>query len=206
MALRGAFHPGPEDGVDGGTLVLLGWTGGAQWPAFAASPEYADGAPDPLDRWTRRLLGAAAAALGGVALFPGEGPPFRPFQRWAMKAEGLTQSPLGLLIHPEWGLWHAWRGALVVPERWALAETADRPSPCEGCAWPCLTACPVGAFRPGDYDIAACAGVLAQGGCMATGCAARLACPVRPAVPYGAAQMGFHMRALRVGLARAALG
>jgi hypothetical protein len=38
---------------------------------------------------------------------------------------------------------------------------------------------------------------------MAAGCAARLACPVRPAVPYAADQMGFHMRALRVGLARA---
>ena len=40
LALRGAFHPTPQDlvpnlpdGTQPGTLLLLGWTGGAQWPA-----------------------------------------------------------------------------------------------------------------------------------------------------------------------------
>ncbi len=211
--MRGAFHPEPEDGVPGfadgaaaGTLVLLGWTGGAQWPAFAASGEFADGRADPLDRWTRRLVDAAAAALAGRALYPGEGPPFMPFQRWAMQAEGIGASPLGLLVHPDWGLWHAWRGALVLRERLALVDVPDRASPCEGCARPCLSACPVGAFDVGHYDTAACATVLETGGCVADGCSARLACPVRPAVPYGKAQMRFHMTALRLGLARLAAG
>jgi len=212
MAVRGAFYPEPGDGVpelaDGapaGTLVLVGWTGGAQWPAFAASAEFGDGRPDPLDRWTRRTLGAAAARLGAVVLHPGEGPPFLPFQRWAMRAEGLSPSPLGLLIHPVWGLWHAYRGALVLRQRVALVEMPAVRSPCEGCARPCLSACPVGAFSAGGYDVAGCAGHLdgaAGDGCLSGGCAARVACPVRPAVPYGAAQLGFHMAALRVGLRR----
>ena len=75
MALRGALHPLPEDNVpplpDGApaaTLVLLGWTGGRQWPAFAASAEAQDRQPHPLDRWSRRLVDAAAAALGAAGL------------------------------------------------------------------------------------------------------------------------------------------
>ncbi len=205
MAVRGALWVGPEDGLAEGTLVLLGWTGGAQWPVFAASQEFGDGAPDPLDRWTRRLLAAAAAALGGQALYPGEGPPFWPFQRWAMRAEGLAQSPLGLLIHPEWGLWHAWRGALWLPEPLPLVATPDRPAPCETCDRPCVSSCPVAAFQPGAYDIAACASHLAAptSRCPTQGCAARRACPVTPPVVYGPIQMRFHMRALAKGLSRA---
>ena len=204
MVARGALWVGLEDGLAEGTLVLLGWTGGAQWPVFAASAEYGDGAPDPLDRWTRRLLDGAAAALGARALYPGEGPPFWPFQRWAMRAEGLAQSPLGLLIHPEWGLWHAWRGALWLPRRLELVDTPDRPVPCDGCARPCLGACPVAAFQPGAYDTAACATHLAAptSHCPTQGCAARRACPVTPPIPYGPAQMRFHIAALAKGLRR----
>lgn len=176
-----------------------------QWPEFAAGPEFSDGRPDPLDRWTRRLLGHAASRLDALALHPGAGPPYLPFQRWAMRAEGITASPLGLLIHPDWGLWHGYRGALVMRGRLALARLPARASPCEGCARPCLSACPVGAFSVAAYDVAACAGHLDKvpgALCLAEGCAARLACPVRPAVPYGAAQLAFHMAALRVGLRR----
>ncbi len=213
IALRGAFHPTEADQVprfpDGtptATLLLLGWTGGAQFPAFAASPEYADGAPDPLDRYTRRLLAKAARDLNAHPLHPGEGPPYLPFQRWAIRAEALTQSPLGLLIHPQWGLFHAYRGALALRERLPLTHLPPQPSPCDGCAKPCLTACPVGAFTIGAYDTATCAQHLDttphHPPCRTQGCAARLACPIQPAIPYDPTQHAFHMAALRLGLRR----
>lgn len=207
MAVRGAFHPLPEDhvpalpdGSQAGTLVLLGWTGGRQWPAFATAPEAHDGRPHPLDRWSRRLIDAAAAALGAVPLYPFGGPPHHDFQRWALRAEAVARSPIGLLIHPDWGLCHAYRGALAFRQRLALAESADRPSPCAGCSErPCLTACPVAAFSDeGGYDVAACSEYLLQpagAGCLTGGCAARRACPVRPPDPYSGAQTGFHMQA-----------
>jgi len=107
LAWRGAFHPQPGDAVpplaDGspaGTLVLLGFVGGGQWPAFAASAEAGDGRPNPLDRWSRRLVDALAARCGAAALYPSDGPPWWPFQRWAMRAEAVHVSPLGILIHP----------------------------------------------------------------------------------------------------------
>ena len=129
------------------TIVLAGMAGRDGWDAFAASPEARDGADDPLDRWSRRVIERLARELGGKALFPFGGPPFLPFQRWAQRAESVHSSPIGLLIHPHYGLWHSYRGALGFREELAVPEPAAVPSPCVSCTgrW-CLSACPVGAF------------------------------------------------------------
>lgn len=211
LVWRGAFHPTAADGVpplpDGapaGTLVLLGFAGRVGWPAFAASPEAADGAPDPLDRWSRRMATRLAEALGGAALFPFGGRPWLPFQRWAQLAEPVFASPLGLLIHPVWGLWHSYRGALALRDRLALPPRPAAAHPCDSCAArPCLTACPVGAFSPAGYDVAnydvtACAAHIASpagAACMDQGCAARRACPVGAEHRHDEAAARFHMRA-----------
>jgi hypothetical protein len=105
LMIRGAFHPTPADLVPHfpddaavGTLVLLGWTGGHQWPAFAVSREASEGEPHPLDRWTRRLIDGAASALGAIAFYPFGGPPYHDFQRRALRAEPVARSPIRLLI------------------------------------------------------------------------------------------------------------
>jgi ferredoxin len=206
LALRGAFHPGPDDAVPPlpdraptGTLVLLGMVGRRQWPDFAASPEAGDGGADPLDRWSRRVIDGLAAKLGAQPLYPFQGPPWLPFQRWAMKAEPVHRSALGMLIHPSWGLWHSYRGALAFAARWTIPAQARPGNPCDRCrAKPCLTACPVGAFSAERYDVDACAGHLrgSEGGdCLQRGCRARRACPVGATHGFGAQQAAFHMRA-----------
>jgi hypothetical protein len=133
-------------------------------------------------------------------LFPFGGPPHHDFQGWALRAEPVARSPVGLLIHPEWGLWHAYRGALVFRERLPLLGDVERDSPCAGCvSKPCLSTCPVGAFsEERGYDVGACTQYLrgpAGGACVAAGCLARRACPVVPPEPYAAAQQAFHMQA-----------
>ena len=100
LACRGGFHPTEIEDI--ATIILVGFTGNREWPAFANAAEAADGAPDPLDRWSRRVVGALAAELGATPLFPFGGPPFLPFQRWAKLAEPVHSSPLGVLIHPDW--------------------------------------------------------------------------------------------------------
>jgi len=208
LVLRGAFHPDAGDGGDAGTLALLGFAGARGWSDFAASPEALDGAPDPLDRWSRRVIDALAASLGGAALYPFGGPPWHPFQRWAQRAEPVHSSPLGILIHPDWGLWHSYRGAIALPERLDLPPPDPRPSPCDACvARPCLSTCPVGAFTTAGYDVAGCAAHIASAAgadCMASGCAARRACPVGAEHRHGAAQAAFHMRAFRASRASSA--
>jgi hypothetical protein len=185
------------------TIVLAGMAGREGWDAFAASPEASDGLDNPLDRWSRRTMEALARELGAMALFPFGGPPFLPFQRWAQRAESVHSSPIGLLIHSYYGLWHAYRGALGFRKALAVPKPAVVSSPCESCSgrW-CLQACPVGAFTPGAYDVAACAGHLkgaAGADCMGKGCRARRACPVGADHAYGAEEASFLMRAFLRG-------
>lgn len=200
--LRGGFHPAPGDGVPGnpGTLAMIGNAGPAMWETFrAAAPEPA--APNPLDAWTREILTGVARDFGATVLFPFDGPPYLPFQRWAMRGEPVFPSPIGPLIHPVYGLWHAYRAALLFAEHIPLPAPAAVASPCAGCAGkPCLTACPVSALAPGRYDVPACVAFLdgpAGAGCLSLGCAARRACPVGRDYVYAPAQAGFHMAHFR---------
>jgi len=205
LALRGAFHPAPGEfegllpGVRAGTMILLGFTGSLQWDLFRSSPEASDGMPHPLDRWSRRIIAALAGELGAVDIYPNGPPPPLPFQQLAVRAEPVHPSPIGLLIHPEWGLWHAYRGALVLPDRIELPAVEPSAHPCSLCASkPCLSSCPVQAFGGGTFDAQACINHVqsaAGSDCRERGCRARRACPVGPDYRYVEDQARFHMRA-----------
>jgi hypothetical protein len=184
-------------------IVLAGMAGREGWSALAASTEASDGLADPLDRWSRRVIEAVAGELGAKPLFPFGGPPFLPFQQWAQRAEPVHPSPIGILIHPRYGLWHSYRGALGFSEKLAIAAPATVRAPCESCTgrW-CLSACPVGAFSDAGYDVAACVGHLrsaAGADCMGFGCRARRACPVGAEHAYGPEQANFIMAAFLRG-------
>jgi len=199
---RGAFHPVEadavpplEDGAQMGTVVIAGNAGPRMWQAFDAARA---ANPTTLDGWCERVLTDLAARLGARAVFP-FARPYLPFQRWAMRAEACHPSPLGMLIHPDYGLWHGYRGALLFAAAFELPPRDARPSPCASCAGrPCLSACPVGAFSPKGYDVPACARHLAgspEPDCMDIGCLARHACPIGRDYRYVPAQARFHMRA-----------
>jgi len=215
LRLRGAFHPNCEDkvpdvrGVPAGTLVLLGNVGGSMWPTIARSG-YLDGRPDPIDDWSRDTIDALANTLSAVALYPFGGPPFLPFLRWAQRAEAVFPSRMGPLIHPDYGLWHAYRGALVFPERMALPIPSTVLSPCDMCVdKPCLSCCPVDAIADGHYDVVSCANFAAslEGmQCVEYGCAARRACPVGQAFSYPQKQARHHMTVFVDNVRRRGLG
>ncbi len=217
IAWRGAFNPTPDDNVPplannqtAQTIVLVGFAGDLGWNTFAASPEANDGAADPLDRWSRRVVGGLAQHLGATAFYPFGGPPRVPFQRWAQRAEPLHHSPLGILIHARWGLWHSYRGALAFAERFDCPPATPQASPCDSCAAkPCLSACPVNAFATPTaetrLDMAKCGGYLEQSAgqdCRTNGCLARRACPVGAEFTYTPAQAEFHMNNFRRFLTR----
>jgi hypothetical protein len=218
LAVRGAFHPAPGElsavaGVaEPGTVVLLGFTGGDQWSVFQDSREARDGLGHPLDRWSQRVIGVLARELGAADFYPSGSPSSPlPFQRLARRCEPVYPSPIGLLIHETYGLWHAYRGGLCLQERIALpplrplsplrspSPLPQQESPCERCSdRPCLTACPVHAFANGSFDLDACVNhVLSTAGadCRDNGCLARRACPVGPQFRYAPPQARFHMRA-----------
>jgi hypothetical protein len=208
MIARGGFAtdatapdvPARADGRPTRTVVMIGNAGGTMWPRFRR--EQTPG-PNPLDRWTRSVLQPIANRFGADYVHPSD-EPFQPFQRWAQRADDVWQSPIGLMIHPEFGLWHAYRGAfLFAGEVGGLPMVGGRSRPCDTCAdRPCMSTCPVDAFTEQGYDAEACAGHVRSGTeptCLTDGCAARCACPVGTAQRYGPDQMRFHMGAF-VGL------
>ncbi|WP_417722198.1 ferredoxin [Salipiger sp.] len=192
LVIRGALHD------DGGTILLLGPDEPGFWAVFSASGEYGDGGPDPLDRWSKRVIRAIAAPLGGRAVFPSDGPPYPPFLDWAQAAGNAWPSPVGPLVHDTAGLLISYRGAIVLPGEETLTD-ARPPSPCPACPRPCATACPVGAMRAGQvYDVATCQSFLrTEEGrvCRTRGCRVRHACPASAAMRRTDQQAAFHMSA-----------
>jgi hypothetical protein len=212
LRLRGGWVPAAQDALSPlpadrtpAVVWMVGQVGSEVWPAFSASPQARDGLPDPMDRWSKQIGDALAAELGGRALYPSDGPPWHPFQQWAARAEPLQPSPLLMQIHPEHGLWHAYRFALALPllapEDAAVlasvpAQLADICARCSG--QPCLSACPVDAFAGSSYRVDACAAHLhlpQRVACRAQGCQARRACPVGVAHRYVPGHAAFHMAA-----------
>ena len=205
LILRGGFifHDGAApvgpSGRPARSVLLVGQAGGAPWPHFLkwrAGPP-AD-PPNPLDSWAREVIGEVAAKFGARAVSPSDRP-YLPFQQWAMRAEGLKPSPLGILMHPEFGLWHAYRGALLFDTEIDVEAPREVIHLCDACSGkPCLKSCPVDAHDGARFDHAAC---LAQvrgprgGQCRAGGCLDRNACPYGTDYRYAADEQAFHMAA-----------
>ena len=96
LVVRGGCHTLDSDDIAGHTVVMIGNVGPAMWAHFAA--ERPD-CPDPLDTWTKSVVAPRAERLGADVVYPNDRP-YRPFQQWAMRAEPVKPSPLGILIHP----------------------------------------------------------------------------------------------------------
>ena len=200
---EGEAAPAGPSGEPARSVLLVGHGGGSIWPYFTAWREARAETPDdPLDRWSREAIGGIADRFSARAVFPFE-KPWLPFQQWAMRAEGLKPSPLGILMHPRFGLWHAYRGALLFDVEISIQEPAAPIHLCDLCVGKdCVNVCPAGAVTAADFDAAACAGWLLSGRgapCRTGGCLARTACP-HDAYRYGDAQAAFHMAARMRGL------
>lgn len=199
LAVRGAFHPSAEDQTPSGTqtLVMIGPDEPAFWQVFTTSPEFQDGAPNPLDRWSQRVSSVLAAPYKATPVFPYDGPPYPPFLRWAERCGAIWSSPVNLLVHEHAGLFISFRAALAVPLHFDLPPPPTKP--CTTCdRQPCTTACPVGALAPGqDYDVPACKSHMQspEGADCRNGCLVRRACPVSQRFGRVPEQSAFHMRA-----------
>lgn len=187
---------------------MVGMAGSECWPAFSTSTFFSDGQANPLDRWSASIGDALAQCWAGQALYPSDGPPYFPFQQWGSRCENLQPSPLMLRMHPQYGLWHAYRFALALPslqvgdleDPTALLQSAssDICLRCDG--QPCLQACPVQAFSGQSFAVDACRAHLdtPQGqDCMQGGCRARLACPQGQDHVYQSAHAAFHMQSFK---------
>ena len=179
LILRGGFHPNENDDISAATVVLIGNVGRGLWQSFSGPNE----TQDPLDDWCRVVLRPIAHKLGADILFPFDGTPYY---------------PIGPLIHPCYGLWHAYRGALLFPHVLKVPPPLST-NPCQTCSEkPCLVTCPAGAIGADGYNVSTCVGHIKTplgDDCLGQGCRARRACPIGQDYLYAPEQAAFHMEA-----------
>ncbi|SDW80526.1 hypothetical protein SAMN05444358_1011808 [Ruegeria halocynthiae] len=199
LIVMGALHPRLSNAkqLHEGTLILLG-AAGAFWPVLKDSREWREGQPDPVDRWSERVIGQLALEMKATPYYPFGGPPYAPFIDWALKSERTFSSPVGALVHDTVGMMISFRGALHFADEFEI-PLASHGSPCTDCHAPCTTACPVEALNAHNfYDVAACKDYLVtQAGqsCLTEGCIARRACPFSSGAERQPEQSAHHMDA-----------
>lgn len=202
---RGGFNFGRDESpsdlgpAPARAVVLVGQAGAAAWRHFSQwrRDQPAD-TENPLDSWSRAVIDRIASKFDARAVYPSD-KPYLPFQQWAMRAEGLKPSPLGILMHPEYGLWHAYRGALLFDDKIPIQPPETVIHLCDACAGkPCLKACPVEAYSEAGFAYQGCLSHVrgpSGGRCREAGCLDRNACPYGAAYRYPAEMQAFHMAA-----------
>lgn len=190
--------PNAPSGKPARSAVLIGHGDADYWTLFqqwrSTQPEEM---ANPLDAWSRSILQEVASQVGARVLLPNDRP-YAPFQQWAIRAEGLRPSPVGLLIHPVYGLWHAFRGALLFDVEMEIQQPDKLNHPCDVCIGkPCVNACPVGAFASAGFAYERCLDYVRgpDGQRCRNGCQARNACPVGVEYRYSASVQAFHQKA-----------
>ncbi len=179
------------------TLVLLGQAGPLLWERHVRHNLHL---ADPFDEVSRELVTEWFSRHRPddrwMVVYPG--PYSLPLGRLAAAAGWGRPSPLGLTIHPRYGLWIAHRLAVVTSAAWPQPSNAPPPHPCVTCsAKPCESACPAQAvsFRSG-FAVETCTRYRAQRDSpCAYRCLAREACPIGSQHRYGPDQMQHHYAA-----------
>lgn len=193
------------------SIVVIGNGGADFWRAFrahaAAHPGWLQ-RRDPLDDFTRLIIEQEIVspiqgrARRCIAVYPfGDGPTLN-FMQLAMLAGLAGPSIIGVVVHPRFGPWIAFRGALLVDCEIDHPGDAMGFDPCPTCSSrSCISACPAAAVSfPAGWDIPKCLAhrVEAHPDC-AERCHARVACVLSPEWRYPNDELAYHQaRALSV--------
>lgn len=176
------------------SLILIGHAGRRLWDALH---EHGLETADPVDYYStqqaHRFVADYLDGAPGYLLYPSDLPisltTLGELVGWS------HPSPAGLGIHPDYGLWWAYRAAFVTTLALPTAVVHETQSPCDSCvAKPCVGACPAGAThttQPIHWHTCAHHRLTPHSTC-ANQCLARLACPIAPQHRYTTAQISYH--------------
>lgn len=175
-------------------LILLGNGGSVFWRHLKQADARQDKEQHPVDVYTRRMV---ESSFGDDARIVYPGNHLLPLQLLGKLAGWHHDSPLGLGIHPVFGLWFAYRAVILSHAEFtpAAVETEDpMESPCDSCGdKPCIAACPALAASESGFEVQPCSDYRLQidSPCQSR-CISRLACPVARAHRYAPDQMTYH--------------
>jgi epoxyqueuosine reductase len=200
-----AIHPACR------SIAVIGNGGADFWRAFkahaATNPGWLE-RDDPLDDFTRQIVELEIvkpikeAGFGCIPVYPfGAGPTLN-FMQLAMLAGLAGPSIIGVVVHPVFGPWIAFRAAILLDCEIDLTGDAVGFDPCPTCSIrSCISACPASAVSfPSGWNISGCLAhrIEAHPQC-ADRCHARVACVLSPEQRYPDDELAYHQeRALRV--------
>jgi|GEM_PF-79743 len=179
-------------------LVLFGNGGGHLWEALKSSTmgrgiDSADPVDDFSQKLTEHFICHYLPAAQTHIFYPG--PSSVSLMQLGALANWSHPSPLGLGIHPHYGLWFAYRAAFLTTAVLPLQRKELSARPCDSCVEkPCVTACPAGATSDSQpFDVQICYDHRLQSGSdCASQCLARAACPVGAEYVYSNQQTAHH--------------
>lgn len=186
--------------LDGCQRAIVFANGGTKlWDCFIDDlrqhPQHLSAHQHPLDDFVGRWIAQVDPMLDGARRWvqcADETDVFIDFRPLA-KAAGLGfPSPVGLLIHPVYGLWVSLRAVLLTTEE--IPITVDVSSnPCSTCIEkPCVAACPAGAVTESGWSVQRCAAFHQSHTDCATTCHSRLQCPVGSEYRHCSLQHTYH--------------
>lgn len=162
-------------------LIVMGNGGGKIWESLSSNHAETDNPIDTfslqiLELFCRRYLPEAKNQI----LYPSE-KHIIPLQRIGIHLGWSSPSPLGIGISNKYGLWWAFRGALLTSAELKPTTLNKTSSPCDECLdKPCITHCPGSAVSDDQaFNIPACFNHRAKSNssCLDR-CLSRNACPI----------------------------
>jgi len=177
-------------------LILLGNGGSQFWESMHRQRAMSDEDEDPVDNYfIRTIENTFDADPTYRIMYPGNH--LLPLQELGKLVGWHHDSPLGLGIHPVFGLWFAYRGIIMTNTEFIPAvDDFDAPSesPCASCDQkPCITACPAAAVTKSGLKIKLCTGYrLESDSRCQSRCVSRLVCPIGRDYRYLEEQMAYH--------------
>jgi len=174
-------------------LLLFGHAGKRFWQRLieskVTSPNQVD---DRSVQVIKTCLANVASASDYKILYPGSS--MLPLQDLGRLSGWHHDSPLGLGIHPSYGLWFAYRGVVLSKTTFTPTVSLTNPSPCLSCKDKnCIATCPAKALSPDRFDVKKCVSYrLTEESTCTAKCIARIACPVGSEHRYAEDQLNYH--------------
>ena len=196
VALRQTFILQEPKSTDYQYIILLANGGSRYWQSMQQAGSQTEQQSDPVDNYFYQIINDLLEPYFEYkVVYPGNH--FLPLQGLGKLAGWHHESPLGLGIHPVFGLWFAYRGVILSNTKFSPIESDmahGSESPCRSCQGkPCIAACPANAVLASGFKVGQCSDyrLQSESGCQSR-CMARLACPTGKEYRYQTAQMTYH--------------
>jgi epoxyqueuosine reductase len=185
------------------SVILVGFTGRGFWETLQRflkeNPGFRDTREDWIDDYTLLQFMSTAEIfeyekVNYTMSFPfGSAGLALDFSKLSELGGVGVKSLMGILIHPEYGLWISLRGAIVTDLEFAYYdEPLSSFNPCPECSKPCISACPANTVSENGWDYNACMKFRLSDDTCRDNCTSRRACPYGKEHQYSEEQLAHH--------------